>query len=139
MLKQTLFIIIVFAGLDAGAQNISIRKDTIYAGHEPLALFKKTPRPPFGYFITTLTRRELISFRSSHTQKKGKPGYVITFVADQKQGILAQQPGFPTSMVAELVKFHLFKNGAIDAKAEAEFLAHHPLPKGFAHKGQVAE
>ena len=139
MLKHTLFVITVLATVTAGAQNISIKKDTIYVGHDKLALYKKTPRPPFGYFITALNGDELISFHSSHIQKNGKTSYIITFVADEKQGMLAQRPGFPTSMVADLVKFHLFKNGAIDAKSEAEFLAHHPLPKGFAEIDQVVE
>ncbi len=139
MLKHTLFVITVFAALTADAQNISIKNDTIYKGHEPLALFKKTPRPPFAYFITALTGDELISFRYSHVEEKGKPGYVINFVNDGKQGMLPKQAGFPVSMVSELFKCHLFKNGAIDEKAEAEFLAHHPLPKGYTDTDQVVE
>ena len=139
MLKPTLFLITVFVTVTAMAQKISIRKDTVYAGHEKVALFKKTPRPPFAYFITTLTGDELISFHYSHVQEKGKPGYVINFVNDDKQGMLAQQPGFPTSLVAELYKCHLFKDGAIDAKSEAAFLVAHPLPKGYTDTDQLIE
>ena len=139
MQKHILFIAAIFTAATAGAQNISVKKDTVYAGHEHVALFKKTPRPPFGYFITSLTGNDLITFHYSHVQEKGKPGYVITFVKDGKQGILAQQPGFPASMIAELFKCHLINKGTVDEKYEAEFLARHPLPKGYTDTDQLIE
>ncbi len=54
--------------------------------------------------------------------------------------MLAEQKGFPVSMISELYKCHLFKkDGTIDEKSEAEFLAHHPLPKGYTDTDQLIE
>ncbi len=140
MPKPTVFIIAVFFATTACAQDISIKKDTIFSGSERIALFKTSTKGPDRYFITTFGGDELIALHRSMVTENGKPGYIVTFVHDDGQGILAKQSGFPLSMVSELCKGNLLKkDGSIDHKSEVEFLIAHPLPKGYTDMDQVVE
>ncbi len=136
-------ILIIFCILLSGvaeAQNISLRKDTLYSDDEKYALFTKSPEQPYKYSVLGLDGAPLLTIHNGRIEVDGRPGYIITFENDKRQGIIGALPGFPQSVLAELVKSRLVEKGEfINVVAKAEFLNNHPLPAGYTDVDQLIE
>jgi len=140
MKNRLLFIALVFTSYSTLAQNVSLKKDTILSGKKAYAIFKKNNSTPSRYFIYSLAGKELMEIHYGHINEKEKPLYIITFSNDHKQAMIGKQPGFPKSLILEIVKYNLIDNGlAINDRSELQFIKAHSLPDGYTDLDQLIE
>lgn len=140
MKKYCSFIILLFIANNLLAQNVSIKKDTIFKGKAAYALFKKSKTGPVHYFINSVDGKELMEAHYSHLDDKGKPLFVVTFLNDHQQAMVIKQPGFPASFIKEIVRYDLINNGSsIDPQRELRFINAHHVPMGYADVDQLIE
>lgn len=115
----------------ARAQQVTIRRDTIYNGNRPLALLSERKEIPVRYFISSFYGDPLIRISDARIEVGGKPAYVVTFPGNRKKGMLTAAHR-PKDIVTEIVNYHVItRMGTIDTLAENIFIKEHPLPKGY--------
>jgi len=121
------------------AQNIALRKDTIFCNHAPYAIFKKS-KTQVRYFICDLKGAELMEIHSGRILIGDQPGYVVNFLSDMKQAMIVKDTHFPSSFLKQVVAANLVSNGAtINPEAELKFITSHPLPTGYTDVEQLIE
>jgi hypothetical protein len=139
-MKNLFIIVLLFIANNILAQNVSLKKDTIFKGKTVYGMFKKSKAKPVRYFINFIDGNALMDIHCSHLDVKGKPLYVVTFLNDHKQAMITKQPGFPTSFIKEVVKYNLVNNGSsVDPGPETQFINAHPMPIGYADVDQLIE
>lgn len=132
-------IFIFFSG-NSFAQKILLKKDTIFSGKTPYALWEQGKKKPVRHFIHGLDGKKLIELHDSRTDIKGKPGYVLTFLDDQKQCMVIKDAAYPVSLFKELTKYNLMcGDTTANREKKQAFIAAHPLPDGYHDVEQFIE
>ena len=140
MKNVALLIGIIFIVQISFAQNVTLKHDTIFADKTPYAIFKKAKTQPARYAVFALGGTELMELHSGRINVKGKPGYVVTFLSDHKQGMVIKDGNFPLSFLNVLVKYNLISKGmSVNAQTESEFIKAHPLPDGYTDVEQFVD
>jgi hypothetical protein len=123
----------------ATCQTVTLKKDTIYCNKAPYAIFKKAKTQP-RYFVCDLKGAELMEVHNGRVALGGQPGYVVNFLNDMRQAMIAKDAHFPMSFIRQVVAANLITNSAsINANAQTAFIAAHPLPDGYTDVEQLIE
>ena len=139
MKYMMLLFVPIFTMLDVTAQNISLRKDTVFKGGTALAILKKKNPNTRSYAILSLTGKELIEIHYSHLNSNGKLLYIVTFMNDHGQAMIAKQPGFPLSFVKEVIKDNLISKEFVNNEPELQFIKTHSLPMGYTDVAEIRD
>jgi hypothetical protein len=131
-MKNLLCIVLLANGFCAGAQNISFHKDTVLSGNKPYVICKQYHKTPSRYTIYSPDGKQLVELHDGRIDIKGKPGYVLTFLNDRKQCMVAKDTAFPRSLFRQFVQSKVIDGRAIDPRSEQQFVDAHPLPAGYA-------
>jgi len=139
-MKNSIVFLLVFITNHVIAQNISLSGDKILKGKTTYAIFKKSKTKPVRYFINSVDGKPLVEVHYSHLDLKNKPLYVVTFLQDHHQAMIARQAGFPGSFIKDVVKYNLITNGSlVNTNSEAQFINAHGMPMGYADVDQLIE
>ena len=132
MKNIALLLVTVLVSSASFAQNVSLKKDTIYLDKTPVALFQRSNSKPVRYFLATLKGARLMELHDARIDVNSKPGIVVAFLSDHRQAMITQGDDFPLSFLKEITRIGFIISGPqIKPTLESEFIKVHPLPAGY--------
>ncbi len=126
---RSLISLILFLSVSCIAlgQKVTYRDETIYVDDAPYAIMKRIGTIMPNFSIQNLNGEEFAMARYDKVAGNGQR-YIITFIGDQKKGMMRADISFGKKLAKELVESHILVNGKFNPDGEKRFLLANPLP-----------